>query len=95
MKLTFVSHAGVLLEVNGRRILTDPWTCGKTFNDGWALLSPAYEVDYRTLDYLFVSHEHPDHFNLPTLKSIPSEEKKRIRVLYQRHTSPRLVNAWN
>jgi hypothetical protein len=57
-------------------------------------VSPAAPVDFSTVDYIWVSHEHPDHFNFPTLKGIPDHEKKRIRILYQRHASPRIVEAF-
>ena len=90
MKITFVSHAGFITEVGGKSILTDPWTVGKAFNESWSLYAPAFEVDYQKIDYLFISHEHPDHFSLPTLKSISITERKRIKVLYQAHTSPRI-----
>jgi len=94
MKITFVSHAGFLTEVNGKTILTDPWTKGKAFNDSWALLSKPFDVDYSTVDYIFVSHEHPDHFSFPTLKSIPETDRKRIKIFYQKHASKRLNEAF-
>jgi UDP-MurNAc hydroxylase len=94
MKVTFVTHAGFLTEVNGKTILTDPWTKGKAFNDSWALLSKPFEVDYSTVDYIFISHEHPDHFSFPSLKSIPEEQRRRIKILYQKHASKRLNEAF-
>ena len=94
MKITFVTHAGFLTEVNGKTILTDPWIKGKVFNDSWALLSKPYDVDYNKVDYIFVSHEHPDHFSFPSLKSIPENNRKRIKILYQKHASKRLNEAF-
>ena len=94
MKITFVTHAGFLTEVNGKTILTDPWIKGKAFNDSWALLSKPFDVDYSTLDYIFISHEHPDHFSFPSLKSIPENDRKRIKILYQQHASKRLNEAF-
>jgi UDP-MurNAc hydroxylase len=94
MKITFVTHAGFLTEVNGKTILTDPWTKGKAFNDSWALLSKPFDVDYSKVDYIYISHEHPDHFSFPSLKSIPEEQRKRIKILYQKHASKRLHEAF-
>lgn len=94
MRIQFVNHASFLLEAAGTTLLCDPWTRGKAFNDGWALLSPSAEVPYDRVDYIWVSHEHPDHFNFPTLKSIPEEARRRITILYQAHSSPRLVEAF-
>lgn len=94
MKIRFINHASFIMECAGRTILCDPWTIGKAFNKGWALLSPSAPVDYSKIDYLWVSHQHPDHFNFPTLKSIPSEDRLRMTVLYQRHASPKIVNVF-
>lgn len=94
MKIEFVSHAGFITEVNGKRIFSDPWTTGKVFNDSWALYAKAADVDYKSINYIFVSHEHPDHFNFPTLKGIPAELRKQITVLYQKHSSRRLYDTF-
>jgi hypothetical protein len=94
MKVTFISHAGFITDINGIKILTDPWTMGKAFNDGWALMAKAGTVDYSTIDYIFFSHEHPDHFHFPTLKNIPENLRENITILYQEHASERLVKAF-
>lgn len=95
MKITFINHASFMLESAGATLLCDPWTRGKAFNEGWALLSPSAKVPYERVDYIWVSHEHPDHFSLPTLRSIPEADRRRITVLYQKHGSPRLVEAFH
>tara|TARA_B110000003_G_C16616714_1_gene521553 strand:+ start:349 stop:1605 length:1257 start_codon:yes stop_codon:yes gene_type:complete len=94
MKIEFISHAGFIVETKSKKIFVDPWTKSKTFNDSWALLSGNIEVDYSEIDYIFVTHEHPDHFNFPTLKSIDDNDKKRIKILYQKHASTRLKVAF-
>jgi hypothetical protein len=93
MDIQFITHASMLVRTNGISILCDPWLSGRVFNDGWALTTPPPPVDYSTIDYIFISHEHPDHFHFPTLKSIPEAERKRISILYQRHASARMVEA--
>jgi UDP-MurNAc hydroxylase len=95
VKITFVNHASFFLESNSASLLCDPWTFGKAFNDGWALLSPPAPVPHDRVDYLWVSHEHPDHFNFPSLRAIPEADRRRITVLYQRHSSLRLVDAFH
>ncbi len=94
MKVTFVNHASFWLESKSAVLLCDPWTSGKVFNDCWALLSPSAKIPFERVDYIFVSHEHPDHFHLPTLRGIPEAERRRIVVLYQKHSSTRLVEAF-
>lgn len=95
MKITFVNHASLFLESKSASLLCDPWTTSKAFNDGWALLSPSAPVPYDRVDYIWVSHEHPDHFNFPSLRAIPEADRRRITVLYQRHSSLRLVDAFH
>lgn len=94
MRLQFVGHASFIFETGSKKIICDPWLKGKAFNDSWALLSPPIEVDFGKIDYIWFSHEHPDHFNIETIKSIPVEDKKRIRVLFQYQPSSRMVNAF-
>jgi hypothetical protein len=82
-----IGHASVLIETDSIGILSDPWTCGSAFNDGWLpypepILS---SVVLERASYLWISHEHPDHFSIPTLQSIPEERRKHITVLFQRH----------
>jgi UDP-MurNAc hydroxylase len=93
MKIRFVGHAGISVEYQNRTILCDPWLVGKVFNNSWALVSPASPPPFTTVDYIWISHEHPDHFSFPSLKSIPDTDKARLKVLYQRHASPRIVDA--
>jgi UDP-MurNAc hydroxylase len=93
MKVRFISHASILVETNGLSILSDPWLSGKVFNNGWALVSPADTPDFSAITHVWISHEHPDHFHFPSLKAIPDADKERITILYQRHASPRVVDA--
>src|ERR1700712_3684431 len=85
MKLRFVSHASFSVESGGVKILCDPWLFGKAFNQGWALVSPAAAVPWKEIDYIWISHQHPDHLHFPTLRSIPPPERNRITMLYQKH----------
>lgn len=90
MKVRFISHASFSVESKGTTLLTDPWLVGKAFNNGWSLLSPPASVPLEKIDYFWFSHQHPDHLNFPTLKSIPQQERGRIAMLYQKHASPRI-----
>lgn len=94
--ITLVSHASVIMEVGGVRVLTDPWQFGKAFNGSWSLLSEPHRLDeeLETIDYLWVSHEHPDHFHIPTLKSLPEAFRRRVTVLFQENHSGKMVKAF-
>ncbi|MFL6672748.1 MAG: MBL fold metallo-hydrolase [Massilia sp.] len=95
MKITLVSHASVIIDADGIKIWTDPWLLSKAFNNSWSLLGkPAYFPQMlNDIQYLWISHEHPDHFNIPTLKSLPDEFKKRVIVLFQQQNSEKIFEA--
>ena len=93
MRVRFVGHASIAIECQNQVILCDPWLVGKVFNNSWALLSPSSPPAFSTVDYIWISHEHPDHLSFPSLKEIPDSDKSRIKVLYQRHASPRVVDS--
>ena len=95
MNIEFVSHAGFIVSAMSKKILIDPWTKGKAFNDGWALISNNIDVNYDEIDYIFVSHEHPDHFHFPTLKSITQENRQKITILYQNSHGQQLSTPYD
>ena len=97
MKVRLVSHASVLIETGDCIIWTDPWLFGKAFNDSWSLFPPA-NFDNALLDrinYIWVSHEHPDHFHIPTLRSLPAAFKDRVMVLHQVLNTEKMVTAFH
>lgn len=89
-----VGHASVLVEHDGLTIWTDPWLRGTAFNDGWEVHPDPVIRDEqrRAVTHLWISHEHPDHLSIPTLKSIPPDERAGLTVLYQRHFSSEVVD---
>lgn len=90
VKIRFVSHASFSVESQGTTILCDPWLFGKAFNRGWALLSPAAPLPWEEVNYVWISHQHPDHLHFPTLKSVDPQQRKRLTMLYQKHASARI-----
>jgi len=84
MKIKFINHASVIFDCGDVKILTDPWYSGSAFNNGWDLLAQN-DTDINDLDfnYLWYSHEHPDHFSIVDLKKISDEKKKNITILFQ------------
>lgn len=96
MKIRFVGHACVIVETSGHSILMDPWFSGKIFNNSWSL-RPQPEFDSTLLDgidYLWISHEHPDHCHFPTLSSFPAPFKQRVTVLIQERDYAKLIAAF-
>jgi UDP-MurNAc hydroxylase len=85
MKIHFVGHACIVVECADTSIIMDPWLFGKIFNDSLSLL-PEPKFDPAMLDkvdYLWLSHEHPDHCHFPTLDSFPAAFKARVTIIFQ------------
>ncbi len=96
MKIKFISHASVRIEAADCVILTDPWYKGTAFNDSWKLFpAPAWDDSlFDGVDYLWISHEHPDHFSIATLKAIPQSFKERVTVLFQKNNTDKMPVAF-
>ena len=77
-KIKIVSHASVIVDLGEVKLLTDPWLFGNCFNDGWSLKKANLSEENITQDeinsitHLYLSHEHPDHFHIPSLKNLVS-----------------------
>jgi L-ascorbate metabolism protein UlaG (beta-lactamase superfamily) len=69
MKITKLGHCALLIDLKGKRILTDPGS---------------YTVDAQlqavNIDYILYTHEHPDHFHLESLIKI--REKNPEALIY-------------
>ena len=77
-KIKIISHASVIVDLGEVKLLTDPWLFGNCFNDGWSLKKANLSEENITQDeinsitHLYLSHEHPDHFHIPSLKNLVS-----------------------
>jgi L-ascorbate metabolism protein UlaG (beta-lactamase superfamily) len=90
-----VGHASVIIATNAGGIWCDPWLKGKAFNNSWTLRPPPhFEAQlYDGINYLWISHEHPDHFSVPTLKELDGAFKRRVIVLFQKKNSEKIFDA--
>jgi UDP-MurNAc hydroxylase len=74
MRVTYFGQASTLIEVAGKKILTDPWLTEGAYFGMWFhthLLAEAGvrpETFPKDIDYLFLSHEHQDHVDPATLR---------------------------
>lgn len=79
----------MIVESGKTKILCDPWFTGTAFNNGWRLLfENSHDINQIDFDYIWISHEHPDHFFIPTL----SEIKKGKNFLYQQTLDKKVKN---
>ena len=72
MQITFHTSASVIIEDNGTKILTDPWFIDGEFYGSWAHYPP-YDFnskDFEDIDYIYISHIHPDHCSVKTLEQL-------------------------
>jgi UDP-MurNAc hydroxylase len=89
--IRWINHAGYELRAGATCIVHDPWLQGLAFSKGWALLSPTAAVSFDDVDYIWISHEHPDHFSPASLKEIAPHDRGRITVLYQQTRDGRVL----
>jgi L-ascorbate metabolism protein UlaG (beta-lactamase superfamily) len=68
-RLTFAGHATVLLELGGRRFLTDPVLRTRLVHLRRVVAPPAGDL-IADLDAVLLSHLHHDHLDLPSLKRV-------------------------
>ena len=88
MQLTYLAHASLLVEAAGVRLVTDPWLDGPTYLGAWwHFPAPAARGEELRVDYVYLTHEHVDHFHVPTLTRLPRETP----ILIGRFMKPRFA----
>ena len=95
LKFTWINHACVYIEYNGISIITDPWIFGPAFLTGWWLSSPSAKEGIELMnkaDYIYISHNHPDHLHSETL-SLVEKNKKFIVANFQSKSAELFLNS--
>jgi UDP-MurNAc hydroxylase len=82
VRIQFLNHASVKIATDTVSIVSDPWLWGSIFNNGWELISASEELFpvAADADFIWISHEHPDHFSPAFLKRL---HDRKPRVLFQ------------
>lgn len=98
-KLKFLNHASYFLESEESILLFDPWYEKGSFNNGWQL----YYQDIKNKDvidylknsgkniYIWISHEHSDHFNISFIKTLKIS-KLDLKFLFHQTIDKRVIN---
>jgi UDP-MurNAc hydroxylase len=97
MQIRLMAHASVLIEGDDFALLTDPWFTGTSFNESWGLIKEPdpdeVQAALHGVTHLFISHEHPDHFHVPTLRALPADLKNECVVIVQELHDGRMIDA--
>ena len=85
MRLQYISSACVLIEDNGVKILCDPWLVDGAYLDSWFHYPPLkfQPEQFNDVDFIYISHIHPDHFDPNTLNRM----NKKIPIIINNYVS--------
>lgn len=73
LNVTRIGHAAVLLDFNGRHVLTDPWFTEKNHYHPGEALGLSIK-DLPRLDLIVASHAHYDHFDIDAMAAYPHKD---------------------
>ena len=76
IKIKFVNHAFLIFESENIKFATDPWAIGPAFANGWWLEKSTninWVKELNSCDFIYISHNHPDHLNNLTLSKVKKE----------------------
>ena len=76
MKFTILSHAGLMVEHEGKTLVTDPWLIGSCYwRSWWNFPEPSPELlELVRADYVYLTHLHWDHYHGPSLQKFFSPD---------------------
>ena len=85
LRVTFINHATVLIQVGNLNILTDPVWSFRVGPVSWVgvkrVRKPGVSLDdLPGIDYVLISHDHYDHLDLKSLKQIVESYNPKILV---------------
>ena len=84
INIQFMAHACAIISTPDFSIATDPWLEGPAFLTGWWLkyAPPSDWLEKITkVNYIYVSHNHSDHFNVHTLALIKKHKPDMAFVI--------------
>lgn len=73
VSIDFISHACLIFKSDNFSFATDPWIDGFAFASGWWLKNnpPKDWIErLNKVDFIYISHAHPDHLNEFTLSKV-------------------------
>ena len=88
LSVTVLGHACMLVELNGSRILVDPWLIGSCYWRSWWHFPRPVEVtpELFNVDAIYLTHGHFDHFHFPSLRKFD----RAVKIIVPRFITGRM-----
>jgi len=86
LRVTWLGHSTLLVEIDGKRILTDPVWGERASPLGWLgprrwYAPPLSLEDLPALDAVLISHDHYDHLDMPTILALRDRDLRFVAPL--------------
>lgn len=86
LRVTWLGHSTLLIEIDGKRVLTDPVWGERASPLGWLgprrwYAPPLALEELPALDAVLISHDHYDHLDLPTILALRDRDLRFITPL--------------
>lgn len=96
LKIELLSHACLIFKTEEFSFATDPWIEGFAFSSGWwtSQFPPLdWEKKLNDVDFIYISHNHPDHLNQFTLEKV-RKDMQFIVPEFQSNSVKKLLNRY-
>ena len=86
MKVTKLGSATVIIETDEVTILCDPWLTDGIYYGSWCNYPPIdlEQCDFSGIDFVYISHVHPDHFDPKTMELLSKDTPVLIHKYHQK-----------
>jgi UDP-MurNAc hydroxylase len=86
MKVVKLGSATVVIKTDDVNILCDPWLTDGIYYGSWCNYPPINLdlCDFSDIDYVYISHVHPDHFDPKTMNLLNPETPVLIHKYHQK-----------
>jgi UDP-MurNAc hydroxylase len=87
-RFTVLGHACMRVEIDGHRLLVDPWLIGSCYWRSWWHFPKPIDVtpDLFDVDTIYITHGHFDHLHYPSLRKFD----RSVRVVLARFATDRM-----
>lgn len=76
MKIRSLNNATIHVETVDLSLLIDPWIVGALYKGAWSPRTRLKDLSFlSSINYVFISHIHEDHWDLDTLDRVPRDTK--------------------